>query len=220
MKKGMKEFTRGIIRENPIFVLVLGMCPTLAVTTSAENGLGMGVAATIVLLGSNIVVSLLRKVISDKIRIPAYITIIAGFVTIIQLILKAYFTELDQALGIFIPLIVVNCIILARAEMYASKNSVGYSILDALGMGTGFTLALILIGSIREILGLGTIFGVDISFGVIPQATLFILPAGGFLVMGMLMALYNKLTKAKNKKVNDCASCPIQCFVNKEEAKS
>jgi len=219
MKKGLKEFTKGIIKENPIFVLVLGMCPTLAVTTSAENGLGMGIAATIVLVGSNIVVSLLRKVIPDKVRIPVYITIIAGFVTIIQLLLKAYFQELDQALGIFIPLIVVNCIILARAEMYASKNNVGYSILDALGMGVGFTLALILIGSIREILGSGAIFGIDISFGVIPQATLFILPAGGFLVLGLLMALYNKLTKNKKPKGTDCASCPIQCHIKREDAK-
>ncbi|MCK5811871.1 MAG: electron transport complex subunit E [Clostridiales bacterium] len=211
MKKGFKEFSKGIIRENPIFALVLGMCPTLAVTTSAENGVGMGIAATVVLLGSNIVISLLRKVIPDKVRIPAYITVIAGFVTIIQLVLKAYFTELDQALGIFIPLIVVNCIILARAEMYASKNNVGYSILDALGMGFGFTAALVLIGGIREILGSGTIFGIDVSFGVIPQATLFILPAGGFLILGLLMAAYNKFTKGK-EKVADCESCPIQCF--------
>lgn len=219
MKKGLKEFSKGIIRENPIFALVLGMCPTLAVTTSAENGVGMGIAATVVLLGSNIVISLLRKVIPDKIRIPAYITVIAGFVTIIQLILKAYFTDLDKALGIFIPLIVVNCIILARAEMYASKNNVGYSILDALGMGAGFTVALVLIGGIREILGSGTIFGIDVSFGVIPQATLFILPAGGFLVLGLLMAAYNKFTKNK-KQVVDCASCPIQCYNTEQGEKS
>ncbi len=219
MKKGLKEFSKGIIRENPIFALVLGMCPTLAVTTSAENGVGMGIAATVVLLGSNIVISLLRKVIPDKIRIPAYITVIAGFVTIIQLILKAYFTDLDKALGIFIPLIVVNCIILARAEMYASKNNVGYSILDALGMGAGFTAALVLIGGIREILGSGTIFGIDVSFGVLPQATLFILPAGGFLVLGLLMAAYNKFTKNK-KQVVDCASCPIQCYNVEQGEKS
>ncbi len=219
MKKGFKEFSKGIIRENPIFALVLGMCPTLAVTTSAENGVGMGIAATVVLLGSNIVISLLRKVIPNKVRIPAYITVIAGFVTIIQLILKAYFTDLDKALGIFIPLIVVNCIILARAEMYASKNNVGYSILDALGMGVGFTAALVLVGGIREILGSGTIFGIDVSFGVIPQATLFILPAGGFLVLGLLMAAYNKFTKGK-EKVADCASCPIQCFNAEQGEKS
>ncbi|MBN2852399.1 MAG: electron transport complex subunit E [Clostridia bacterium] len=216
MKKPWKEFTKGIIRENPIFVLVLGMCPTLAVTTSAENGLGMGAAATVVLLGSNIVIALLRKVIPDKIRIPAYITIIAGFVTVIQLLLKAYLPDLDKALGIFIPLIVVNCIILARAEMFASKNNVGYSILDALGMGVGFTLALLLIGSIREILGSGTIFGMDVSFGVIPQATLFILPAGGFLILGLLMALYNKLTKGKSQVV-DCATCPVPCHTVSKE---
>lgn len=218
MKKVFKEFTKGIIKENPIFVLVLGMCPTLAVTTSAENGIGMGAAATVVLVGSNIVISLLRKVIPDKIRIPAFITIIAGFVTIIQLVLKAYFQELDQSLGIFIPLIVVNCIILARAEMFASKNNVGYSILDALGMGAGFTLALFVIGSIREILGSGTIFGLDVSFGVIPQATLFILPAGGFLILGLLMALFNKITNSDNK-VQDCESCPLQCYTKGEAAK-
>ncbi len=217
MKKGMKEFSKGIIRENPIFALVLGMCPTLAVTTSAENGIGMGLAATVVLLGSNIVISLLRKVIPVKVRIPAYITIIAGFVTIIQLLLKAYQPALNDSLGIFIPLIVVNCIILERAEMFASKNTVGYSILDALGMGIGFILALFVIGSIREILGNGTIFGLDVSFGVIPQATIFILPAGGFLILGLLMALYNKLSK-KKAKAFDCASCPIQCFNTKEEA--
>jgi len=218
MKRGLKEFSKGIIRENPIFALVLGMCPTLAVTTSSKNGLGMGIAATVVLIGSNFAISLLRKVIPDKIRIPAYITIIAGFVTILQFVLKAYFTDLDKSLGIFIPLIVVNCIILARAEMFASKNNVLYSVLDALGMGVGFTLALFLIGTIREILGNGTIFGFDISFGVIPQATLFILPAGGFLVLGLLMALYNKLT-VKKKQEFSCATCPIQCHVPKEEIK-
>jgi len=216
MKRGFKEFSKGIIRENPIFALVLGMCPTLAVTTSSKNGLGMGIAATVVLLGSNFAISLLRKVIPEKIRIPAYITIIAGFVTILQFVLKAYFTDLDKSLGIFIPLIVVNCIILARAEMFASKNNVIYSVLDALGMGIGFTLALFLVGTIREILGSGTIFGFDISFGVIPQATLFILPAGGFLVLGLLMALYNKLT-VKKKQEFSCATCPIQCHVPKEE---
>ncbi|HPJ22334.1 MAG TPA: electron transport complex subunit E [Clostridia bacterium] len=216
MKNLFKEFTKGLLKENPIFVLVLGMCPTLAVTTSAENGLGMGVAATVVLLGSNIVISMLRKLIPDKVRIPAYITVIAGFVTVVELLLKAYLPSLDKSLGIFIPLIVVNCIILARAEMFASKNGIVSSIADALGMGLGFTLALFIIGSVREILGAGAIFGMDITGGAIQPATIFILPAGGFLVLGILMALFNKLTKKKSPAVTDCASCPLQCGVVKE----
>jgi len=216
VKNLFKEFTKGLIKENPIFVLVLGMCPTLAVTTSAENGIGMGVAATAVLLGSNIVISMLRKLIPDKVRIPAYITVIAGFVTVVELLLKAYLPSLDKALGIFIPLIVVNCIILARAEMFASKNGIVSSIADGLGMGLGFTLALFVIGSVREILGAGEIFGMDITGGAIQPATTFILPAGGFLVLGILMALFNKITKKKSTPVTDCASCPLQCGVVKE----
>ncbi len=219
MKKLFKEFTKGLIKENPIFVLVLGMCPTLAVTTSAENGIGMGLAATVVLLGSNIVISMLRKIIPDKVRIPAYITVIAGFVTVVQLLLKAYLPDLDKALGIFIPLIVVNCIILARAEMFASKNSVLSSIADAVGMGVGFTIALFIIGSVREILGAGQIFGIDITGGVIPPATSFILPAGGFLVLGLLMGFFNKATKKNPSGKFDCAHCPLQCSVDKEVAK-
>ena len=149
----MKNFTKGIIKENPVLVLLLGTCPTLAVTTMAQNGIGMGVAATLVLLGSNVVISLLKKVIPDKVRIPCYIVIVAGFVTIVQFLVKAYAPAIDSALGIFLPLIVVNCIILGRAEMFASKNGVLDSALDALGMGLGFTIALLMIGSIREILG-------------------------------------------------------------------
>ncbi|MBN2884273.1 MAG: electron transport complex subunit E [Clostridia bacterium] len=216
MKKLFKEFTKGLLKENPIFVLVLGMCPTLAVTTSAENGIGMGVAATAVLIGSNIVISMLRKIIPDKVRIPAYITVIAGFVTVVELLLKAYLPSLNEQLGIFIPLIVVNCIILARAEMFASKNSIVSSIADALGMGLGFTLALFVIGSVREILGAGSIFGIDITGGAIQPATAFVLPAGGFLVLGILMALFNKLSKKKSPAVTDCASCPLQCGIAKE----
>ncbi len=217
MKKLFKEFTKGLVKENPIFVLVLGMCPTLAVTTSAENGLGMGVAATVVLLGSNIVISMLRKIIPDKVRIPAYITVIAGFVTVVQLLLRAYLPDLNEALGIFIPLIVVNCIILARAEMFASKNSVVSSVADALGMGLGFTLALFIIGSVREILGTGAFFGMDLTGGVVIPATSFILPAGGFLVLGLLMGFFNKATKKNPSSKFDCAHCPLQCGVEQVE---
>lgn len=215
MKKLYKEFIKGLIKENPIFVLVLGMCPTLAITTSAENGIGMGVAATAVLLGSNIVISVLRKLIPDKVRIPAYITVIAGFVTVVQLLLKAYLPDLDRQLGIFIPLIVVNCIILARAEMFASKNGVLSSVADALGMGLGFTLALFVIGSVREILGSGTIFGLDVTGGI-PSMTLFVLPPGGFMVLGILMGLFNKLTKKNPTTEVTCETCPLQCGIGKE----
>ncbi|MBN2558259.1 MAG: electron transport complex subunit E [Clostridia bacterium] len=216
MKKLFREFTKGLVKENPIFVLVLGMCPTLAVTTTAGNGLGMGAAATVVLLGSNIVISALRKLIPDKVRIPAYITVIAGFVTIVQLLLKAYLPDLDKALGIFIPLIVVNCIILARAEMYASKNGIAGSMADALGMGLGFTAALFIIGSAREIIGSGSFLGMDVFAGALPPATVFILPPGGFLVLGLLMALFNKISKKNPSAKMDCASCPLHCGLNKE----
>ena len=158
----VKELTKGIIKENPVLCLVLGTCPTLAVTTAASNAIGMGIAATIVLICSNAVISALRKVIPDKVRIPAYITIIAAFVTMVQMVVKAFAPAIDESLGIFLPLIVVNCIILGRAEMYASKNAVFPSILDGLGMGIGFTATLLLMGSIREILGNGTWFGMDL----------------------------------------------------------
>lgn len=218
MKRLYKEFIKGIVKENPIFVLVLGMCPTLAITTSAENGIGMGVAATVVLLGSNIVISILRKLIPDKVRIPAYITVIAGFVTVVQFLLKAYLPDLDRQLGIFIPLIVVNCIILARAEMFASKNGVLSSVADALGMGLGFTLALFVVGSVREILGLGTIFGLDLTGGDIPSMTLFVLPPGGFMVLGLLMGLFNKITKKNPTAEVTCETCPLQCGIGKGAA--
>ena len=155
MGKYTQTFTKGLIRENPVLRLVLGTCPTLAVTTAAVNGLGMGAAATFVLVCSNIVISLLRRVIPDKVRLPAYIVVIAGFTTIVQMLVKAYLPAIDQALGIYLPLIVVNCIILGRAEAFASKNSVGLSALDGLGMGAGFTAALVIMGGIREFLGSG-----------------------------------------------------------------
>lgn len=207
-KSLFQEFTKGIVKENPVLCLMLGTCPTLAVTTSAVNAIGMGVAATAVLVCSNAVISLLRKAIPDKVRIPAYITIIAGFVTIVQMLVKAFAPTINDSLGIFLPLIVVNCIILGRAEMYASKNPVVPSILDGLGMGVGFTAALLCMGIIREVFGSGTIFG----FEVLPvQILIFILPPGGFFVYGLLIALANKLnTQAGNKVVeNPCHGCPM-----------
>lgn len=204
--------TAGFVRENPVLRLVLGTCPTLAVTTMAMNGVGMGIAATIVLMGSNAVISLLRHVIPDKVRIPAFITIIAGFVSIIQMIVKAYTPDIDKALGIYLPLIVVNCIILGRAESFASKNKVLPSIIDGLGMGIGFTITLIVMGSIREIIGSGTWFGLTLftSESIIQPMLIFILPPGGFFVFGMLVALANKLAVKHGKepaKLN-CAACP------------
>ncbi len=207
-KSLFQEFTKGIVKENPVLCLMLGTCPTLAVTTSASNAIGMGVAATAVLVCSNAVISLLRKVIPDKVRIPAYITIIAGFVTIVQMIVKAFAPAINNSLGIFLPLIVVNCIILGRAEMYASKNPVLPSIIDGLGMGVGFTAALLLMGIIRELLGSGTVFGLQI----LPvQILIFILPPGGFFVYGMLIAFANKLNKKAGNKVveNPCHGCPM-----------
>lgn len=179
----------GIIYENPTFVQVLGMCPTLAVTTSLKNGLGMGLSVTFVLVLSNMIVSLLRRIIPQKIRIAAYVVIIATFVTIVDLVLKAYVPSLSKSLGIFIPLIVVNCIILARAEAFASKNTVVKSAVDGLGMGLGFTIALALISAIREILGNGTIF--DISLGISSPAIIMILPPGGFLTLGLILGIIN-----------------------------
>lgn len=216
MKKAWNTLSNGIIKENPTLRLLLGTCPTLAVTTSASNGIGMGLAAMFVLVGSNAVISLLRKVIPDKVRIPAFITIIAGFVTIVQFILQAYLPEINESLGIFIPLIVVNCIILARAEMFACKNSVGLSILDGVGMGLGFTAALIIIGSIREILGNGTWFGLELTKGLIDPAIIMILPPGGFIAFGLVIAIVNKLT---NKRVEHtgCASCGMNCGKMAEE---
>lgn len=203
----LKTFTNGILKENPTLRLVLGTCPTLAITTAAMNGVGMGVAATLVLVGSNAVISLLRKVIPDKVRIPAYITIIAGFVTIVQMLVKAYAHAIDETLGIYLPLIVVNCIILGRAEMFASKNPVLPSILDGLGMGIGFTAALVLMGMIRELIGAGTIFGLTVTAGAIEPMTLLLLPPGGFFVFAMLIALANKLTGGAKKTEFGCMGC-------------
>jgi len=189
----LQNFTKGFFRENPILVLVLGTCPTLATTSSAMNGLGMGVATTFVLLGSNVVISLLSGVIPDKVRIPAFIVIIASFVTIVDLVMQAYVPSLYETLGIFIPLIVVNCIVLGRAEAYASKNSVLSSFFDGLGMGLGFTMALGIMGTIRELLGNGSILGHKFISG--DGILVFILAPGAFLVLGYLIALINKLKR-------------------------
>ena len=209
-KLNLQILTNGIIKENPVLVLVLGTCPTLAVTTMAKNGIGMGLAATFVLLGSNIVISLLKKVIPDKVRIPCFIVVIAGFVTLLSSLLQAYVPDVYSSLGIFLPLIVVNCIILGRAEMFASKNSVFKSALDGIGMGIGFTLALLVIGSIREILGSGTWFGIPITANLFEPISIFVLAPGGFLVFGCVIALLNKVSngKAVKRKSFGCESCP------------
>jgi electron transport complex protein RnfE len=200
MKTGY-EFFKGLWDENPIFRLLLGMCPTLAVTNAAMNGLSMGLATTFVLLGSNIMVAALKNVIPDKVRIPSYIIIIATFVTIADLGLAAFFPDIYKVLGLFIPLIVVNCIILARAEAFASKNTIGTSLLDALGMGFGFTWALTLLGSIREIMGMGSIFGMQIFGEGFVSWIIFILPPGAFLTLGLLLGLFNAML---NKKKTQC----------------
>lgn len=192
-----KIFKNGLIDENPAFVQVIGMCPTLAVTTSAINGLGMGLSTTIVLICSNIVISLIRKSIPDKIRIPAFIVVIATFVTIVGMLLKAYVPALDAALGLFIPLIVVNCLILARAESFASKNGAVESAVDGIGMGLGFTLALTLLGCVRELLGNGSLFGLSLFGASFQPILLFILPPGAFLTLGFLLAGFNKLRSKK-----------------------
>jgi len=193
MKKLIKEFFKGIGSENPIFRLILGLCPALAVSTSVINGLGMGIAATFVLLGSNIIISLIRKSIPDQIRIPCFIVIIATFVTIVELMMKAYAPELSRSLGIFVPLIVVNCMVLGRAEAFASKKGVFVSILDALGMGVGFTLGLLFISAIRELLGNGTLFGFLILKGFEPVLYLVLAP-GALLVIGLLIGGINFLS--------------------------
>lgn len=209
-KSKLSILTNGIIKENPVLVLVLGTCPTLAVTTQAVNGVGMGVAAMVVLICSNVFISLLKNVIPDKVRIPCYIVVIAAFVTVVQFLLKAYLPALDKALGLFIPLIVVNCIILGRAEMFANKNSVMDSALDGVGMGLGFTLALTCMGTIRELIGNGTIFGIAITAGHIDPMAIFMLAPGGFFTFGCLIALVNKLTNGKPSKNKEkgCAGCP------------
>lgn len=232
-----KELTKGFITENPVLRLVLGTCPTLAVSTSVENALGMGIAATIVLICSNVAISALRKVIPSKVRIPCFVVVIAAFVTLVQMFVKAFAPALDESLGIFLPLIVVNCIILGRAEAFASKNGVIPSAVDGLGMGIGFTMALSLMAAIREFFGAGALtikilgkgFSIDIteqlaSVGLEPILILILAP-GGFFVFGMLIALANKLAENKGKpkaELKGCESCPMAaaCAIkaNDEEA--
>lgn len=197
---GLKQtFFNGIFKENPTFVLLLGMCPTLAVTTGVTNALGMGLSTTAVLICSNLAISLLRKVIPDKIRIAAYIVLIAGFVTVVEMLLKAYLPALSASLGIYIPLIVVNCIILGRAEAFASKNSVGKSVMDGLGMGLGFTISLSLIAAVREVLGAGSFLGISLFGESFEPAVAMVLPPGAFLTLGILLAAIN-LIAARLKK--------------------
>lgn len=193
-------FVNGIFNENPLFRLVLGTCPTIAVTSNATNGLGMGLAATFVLLGSNVVISMLRNFIPNKVRIPAFIVVICTFVTMVQMLMQAFVPPLYEALGIFIPLIVVNCIILARAEAFASKNSVARSALDGLGMGLGFTLGLILIGSIRELIGNGTIFNYNIMGASYQPMLLLVLAPGGFIVYGLCLGIINAISEKRSAK--------------------
>ncbi len=189
----LQLITKGLIKENPTFALVLGMCPTIGVTSSAINGCGMGVATMAVLIMSNIVISLIKNFIPDKVRIPAFIVVIASFVTMIEMLMQAYVPALYESLGVFIPLIVVNCIILGRAEAFASKNTPLDSALDGIGIGLGFTASLTVIGAVREVLGSGSIFGVEFAPDVMPL--LFILAPGGFIVLGYLMVLFNKIAK-------------------------
>lgn len=205
----LSNLTRGIIKENPVLVLLLGTCPTLATSTQAKNAIGMGLAATVVLICSNIAISALRKIIPDKVRIPSYIVVIAGFVTIVQMVVKAYAPALDKSLGIYLPLIVVNCIILGRAEMFASKNGVVDSALDGVGMGIGFTLALLLMATIREIFGAGSWMGIRLVSEEARTISIMGLAPGGFFVFGSLIALVNKLSKGKaiKKKEFGCAGC-------------
>ena len=222
MNKIAERLYNGIIKENPTFVLTLGMCPTLAVTTSAKNGLGMGLTTMVVLALSNAFISLLRKVIPDKVRIPAFIVIIASFVTVMELLLEGFLPSLYDALGIYIPLIVVNCIILGRAEAYASKNPVLPSLFDGIGMGLGFTIALTMIGAVRELLGAGQIFGMTVMPSGYVPVSIFIMAPGAFFVLAMLTAIQNQVKINGEKKGkdmskigsgcgHDCASCAESC---------
>ncbi len=217
-----KEFTKGLIRENPVLVSLLGMCPTLAVTTGAFNGIGMGLSTMFVLICSNLVISLLRRAIPTQVKLPCYIVIIASFVTLIQFLVHGFVPALYTSLGAFLELITVNCIILGRAEMFASKNKPLVSMVDGMGMGLGFTLALFLMGSAREILGSGTWFGLQIPGMVGHTMALFVMPAGGFLVLGFVIAIVCALSKRKPPKKIGCAACPnaAVCGAKSEEAEA
>jgi electron transport complex protein RnfE len=203
----MKIFTKGIIKENPVFFTLLGMCPVLALTAAAQNAVGLGLATLFVLTCSNIIISLLKNIIPAQLRLPCYIVIFAGFVTFVSLFLKAFIPDLYNELGIFLSLIMVNCIILGRAETFASKNSVFSSALDGLGMGIGFTLALFIMGSIRELLGSGTWFGLQVYPDGVEPMMLFVLPAGGFFTLGIVIAAVNRIAKRRAHNVS-CDNCP------------
>ena len=221
MKPYAERLYNGIVKENPVFVLMLGMCPTLAVTTSAINGLGMGLSSLVVLAISNLVISLLRNIIPDDVRLPAFIVIVASFVTVVELLMEAYLQSLYAALGIYIPLIVVNCIILGRAEAYASKNPPLLSLFDGIGMGLGFTVGLTIIGAIREILGAGSIFGIALPKVYEPMA-FFVRAPGAFLVLAVLVAIMNAVgIKNRANKMTEgcdgcCATCSSACGEKKE----
>lgn len=210
-QSGLRVFSNGLLKENPSLRLVLGTCPTLAVTTAVFNGLGMGLAATFVLICSNIVISALRKLIPSQVRLPAFIVVIASFVTIVQMLIKAYVPSLNDALGVYLPLITVNCIILGRAEMFASKNKVLPSALDGLGMGIGFTITLVLMSAVRELIGAGALFGIALLPPSIAPMAIFALPPGGFFVFGIFMALAifieTKMGRPVTRQIG-CAGCP------------
>ncbi len=213
MNPYVERLYNGIIKENPIVVLMLGMCPTLAVTTSATNGVGMGLSSLVVLVLSNLIIASVRKIIPDEVRLPAYIVIAASLVTLVDLLMQAYTPGLYESLGIYIPLIVVNCIILGRAEAYAAKHEPLLAAFDGLGMGLGFTIALTVIGSVRELIGAGTIFGAQILPESVPPIGIFVKAPGAFLVIGFLVAIINALhihTEA-NKKVEGCDGCCAAC---------
>ena len=213
MKTCLERIYNGLIKENPTLVLMLGMCPTLAVTTSAINGFGMGVSTMAVLIVSNLMISLLRKLIPDEVRLPAYIVVVASLVTVVELLTQAYFQSLYQALGIYIPLIVVNCIILGRAEAYASKNPPLASAFDGVGMGLGFTAALVVIGLVREFLGAGTVFGIDLGWDFFTPIGIFVRAPGAFLVLAFVVAVMNAahITTRANKMVEGCDGCCASC---------
>lgn len=211
MNKCTERLFNGLVKENPTFVLMLGMCPTLAVTTSAMNGVGMGLTTTVVLVMSNMLISMLRKIIPDSVRMPAFIVVVASFVTIVQFLLEGFLPSLYDSLGLYIPLIVVNCIILGRAESYASKNPVLPSIFDGIGMGLGFTVGLTSIGIVREVIGAGEIFGMRVMPASYEPVTIFILAPGAFLVLAFLVAIQNKVKANMAKKGNEAKPAPTGC---------
>ncbi|MDO4866193.1 MAG: electron transport complex subunit E [Clostridia bacterium] len=223
MNKYFERIYNGIIKENPTMILMLGMCPTLAVSTRAMNGIGMGLSTTAVLILSNLVISLLRKTIPDEVRLPSYIVVVASLVTVTELLIEAYLPSLYEALGIYIPLIVVNCIILGRAEAYANKHTPMLSVMDGLGMGLGFTLALTLAGLLREVLGNGTAFGAQVMPAGMEPMAIFVQPPGAFLILALIIAVMNAIgIKTRQRKLVDggcdgaCSGCTAECPTNKE----